>query len=124
MAVADDVARAALAVIAAAMRHEERADFVEIEAPLVAAADGEELELVADGMIAPDASADLFSLIVGRAGLADERVREDAVAAVEPAVGAPGETSSTPPPATTAAKAAPANPARPPSTAAIHTSAR
>ena len=43
------------------------------------------------GMIAPDAGVERHALVVGRAGLADLRVREDAVAAVEPAVRSPGE---------------------------------
>jgi len=52
---------------------------------------GEDLEDVLRGMIAPDAGIDRDAVGVGRAGLADARVGEDAVAAVEPAVGAPVE---------------------------------
>ena len=92
MTVADDVGRAALAVKAAAVCHEEVADAVEVEAPLVAATVGEDFEFVPQRMVAPDGGADARALGVGRAGLADERVGEDAVAAVEPAVGPPRET--------------------------------
>ena len=42
-------------------------------------------------VIAPDAGVERRALVVGRARLADVRVREHAVAAVEPAVRAPGE---------------------------------
>src|SRR5690606_32405039 len=89
--VADDVGRAALAVMTAAVRHERGAERVEIEAPLVAAAGGEDFELVAHGMITPDARADFLTFVVRRAGFADERMREDAVHAVKPAVGSPDE---------------------------------
>ena len=42
-------------------------------------------------MIPPDAGVDLRALVVGRARLADVRMREHAVTAVQPAVGAPDE---------------------------------
>ena len=64
---------------------------VEVDAPGVARAVGEDLELVLRRVIAPDPGVDRDAVLVGRAGLADLRVGEDAVAAVEPAVGAPGE---------------------------------
>ena len=64
---------------------------VEVEAPGVAGAVGEDLEDVPGRMIAPDAGVDRHALVVRRARLADARMREDAVAAVEPAVRAPGE---------------------------------
>ena len=73
------------------MRHEKMAGFVEIEAPLIAAAVGENLKLVPHRMIAPDAGMQLDALVVGRARLADERVREDALVAIEPAVRPPAE---------------------------------
>ena len=89
VAVADDIGRATAAVEAAAVRHEEVAHAVEIEAPLVAAAGGEDLEFVAHGVITPDRGPHAEAFGVGRAGLADERIRKDAVATVEPAVGPP-----------------------------------
>src|SRR5206468_2259646 len=49
------------------------------------------LEFLLDRMIAPDAGVDGSALLFRRARLADERVREDAVAAVQPAIGAPDE---------------------------------
>jgi hypothetical protein len=70
---------------------EEVAVLVVVEAPGVAGAVGEDFELVADGVITPDAGVEGDSLIRGGAGLTDFAVREDAVTAVEPAVGAPDE---------------------------------
>ena len=70
---------------------ERLAVLVEIEAPGIARAVGEDFEDVPGRMIAPDAGVDRRAVLVRRAGLADARMREDAVAAVEPAVGAPGE---------------------------------
>src|SRR5262249_29959319 len=64
---------------------------VEIEAPRIARALCEDLELVTGRVVAPDASVDRRALLRRSAGLADERVREDAVATVEPAIGSPGE---------------------------------
>ena len=64
---------------------------VEVDAPGVARAVGEDLELVPRGMIAPDAGVDRRALVGRRARLADVRVREHAVAAVQPAVGSPDE---------------------------------
>ena len=52
---------------------------------------GEHLEDVPRRMIAPDAGVDRDAVLVRRARLADARVREDAVAAVEPAVRPPDE---------------------------------
>ncbi|MEI9895161.1 MAG: hypothetical protein WDN28_15050 [Chthoniobacter sp.] len=60
---------------------------IEIDAPRVARALGEELELMLDRMIAPHARVDARAGGILRAGLADVALREDAVAAVEPAVG-------------------------------------
>src|SRR5262249_37659236 len=73
-------------------RADERlAVFVEVQAPGIAGAVGEDLEFVPGWMIAPDAGVDRHAILVGRAGLADLGMREDAVTAVEPAIGAPDE---------------------------------
>src|SRR5262245_22633122 len=58
MAVADDARRPAAADEAAAVRHEQMADRIEIQPPLIAAAVGEDLELMPDGMVAPDAGVE------------------------------------------------------------------
>src|SRR5207253_1780465 len=70
---------------------EEVAKLVVVEAPRVAGAMGKDLELVADGVIPPDAGVERGSLFRRRSRLADLAVCEDAVAAVEPAVGSPNE---------------------------------
>ena len=70
---------------------EEVAVLVVVEAPGVGGAVGIDFELVADGVITPDAGVERDSLVGGGARLADFAVREDAVTAVEPAVGAPDE---------------------------------
>src|SRR5262249_38726363 len=70
---------------------ERLAAVVEVEAPRVAGAVGEYLEDVARRVVAPDAGVDRDAVLVGRARLADARVGEDTVAAVEPAVRAPDE---------------------------------
>ena len=72
-------------------RVEELAARVVIETPRVARPFGEDLEDMAGRVIAPDAGVDLHALLVGRAGLAHDRVGEDAVVAVEPAVRTPHE---------------------------------
>ena len=64
---------------------------VEVEPPRVARAVGEDLEDVLRRMVAPDAGVDRRAVLVRRARLADAAVREDAVAAVEPAVRPPDE---------------------------------
>ena len=64
---------------------------VVVEAPGVAGAVGEDFEFVADGVVAPDAGVEGLAFGVGGAGFADAAVGEDAVATVEPAVGAPDE---------------------------------
>ena len=64
---------------------------VEVEPPRVTGPVGKHFEHVPGRMIAPDAGVERDATVVGGAGLADARVGEDAVAAVEPAVGAPGE---------------------------------
>src|SRR3954469_1770400 len=64
---------------------------IEIEAPRIAGAVGEDFENVTRRMIAPNCRVHRHALSVRRSRLADKRMREDAVAAIEPAVGAPGE---------------------------------
>src|SRR5207245_2550542 len=59
---------------------------VEIDSPGITGPLGENLELVPERMIAPDAGIDGNPLVRRRPRLADLRVREDAVATVEPAV--------------------------------------
>src|SRR5262249_52984003 len=70
---------------------EELAVFVEVHPPRVAGALGEHLKNVPGRVVAPDAGVDRHSLLIRRARLAHLRVREDAVAAVEPAVRPPAE---------------------------------
>ena len=64
---------------------------VEVDAPGIAGPVGEDLEDVPGRMIAPDGRVQGRAIGVGRPGLADARVGEDTVAAVKPAVRAPGE---------------------------------
>ena len=70
-------------------RIEELAPRIEIEAPGIARAFGEDLEDVAGRVEAPDSGVDLHALLVGRTRLADDRVREHAVVTVEPAIRTP-----------------------------------
>src|SRR5262245_13862297 len=70
---------------------EEVAVLVVVEAPGVAGAVGKGLERVPHGMIAPDAGVELDALVIRRARLAELAVREDAVAAIEPAIRPPDE---------------------------------
>src|SRR4051812_43598030 len=72
--------------------HKRIADVVEIEAPLVAHAFGEDLEDFFRRMIAPDTRVEREPLGIARARFADVGMREDALVAVEPAVGSPDET--------------------------------
>src|SRR5581483_847437 len=51
----------------------------------------ENLEDMPGRMVAPDAGIDRDTLLVGRAGLADARMGEDTVAAVQPAIRSPAE---------------------------------
>ena len=96
------VVLAALALVAPALNHVEEvrddaglnegvAVFVEVEAPRVARALGEDLEAFLHRLVAPHAGVDELPLRVRRTGDLDVRVREHAVAAVEPAVRAPAE---------------------------------
>src|SRR5688500_1004982 len=70
---------------------EEIAVLIVVEPPGVAGPLGKDLELVPYGVITPNAGVNPRSLLLRRARLADSGVCEDAVAAVEPAVGAPDE---------------------------------
>src|SRR5207244_13602619 len=68
---------------------EDVAVVVEVHAPRVAGAVREHFELLLLRVIPPDARVDGNALFVGRARLAAARVREHAVAAVQPAVRPP-----------------------------------
>src|SRR5207249_4011275 len=68
---------------------ERLAAFVEVDPPLVARALREDLELAPRRMEAPHRGIELDALAGSRAGLPHLRLREDAVAAIEPAVGTP-----------------------------------
>ena len=70
---------------------EELPVFVEVQAPRIARALGEDLEAFLHRLIAPHAGVHELPLRVRRADDLDVRVREDAVAAVEPAVRPPCE---------------------------------
>src|SRR5581483_9052605 len=70
---------------------ERLAAVVEVEAPGVARAVGEDLEDVPRRVVAPHAGVEPDAVLLRRPRLADLRMREDAVAAVQPAVGAPDE---------------------------------
>ena len=69
---------------------------VEVEAPGVARAVGDDLEPLLRRVITPDAGVQGDAVLVGRTRLADLRVGEDAVAAVEPSIRPPDEASSGP----------------------------
>ena len=70
---------------------EELAVLVVVQSPGIAGTMGEDFELMAHGMVAPDAAVERRAFAVGRAGLADVGIGEDALAAVEPAIGTPDE---------------------------------
>ena len=72
-------------------RVEELAARIVIQTPRIARAFGEDLENMASRMKAPDTGVDLHALRVGSARLTHDRVGEDAVVAVEPAIGTPDE---------------------------------
>ena len=90
--VAHHVARATAAKEAAAMRHEEVAHAVEIEAPLIAPAGRKDFELMTRRMIAPHRRTHGRALGRRCPGLAHQRTGENPMAAVKPAIRAPGET--------------------------------
>src|SRR5207253_1473303 len=64
---------------------------IEIQSPGIRAALPEDLELVARGVIAPDASAEPLPLAVGGARCTDVGVVSHAVSAVEPTIRPPHE---------------------------------
>ena len=70
---------------------EELAGFVEVNAPGIAAALGENFEHMPDGVITPDASVHPLPLGLGRVRATDVGRAEHPVATVEPAVRSPGE---------------------------------
>ena len=74
-----------------ACRLERMAQIVEVHAPRITRALGKDLEDVPHRMVPPDAGVDPGAVGLGRARFADGGTREHAVAAVEPAVGAPDE---------------------------------
>src|SRR4030095_13258085 len=65
--------------------------FVPIESPGIGGAVGDDFENFSDRVITPDRAVEENTIFVGRAGLADERVLENAVTAIKPAVRSPGE---------------------------------
>ena len=71
---------------------EHLAVLVVIEPPWIARAFGEDLEVLGQRVQAPHPGVDALALGVGRAGLADVGMGEDAVAAVQPAIGTPRKT--------------------------------
>ena len=74
-----------------ARREKRLAVGVEVNSPGVAGSFEEDLEFVSRRMITPDRGVEALAILVGRAWLADVGVGENAVAAVEPAVGSPIE---------------------------------
>src|SRR5579884_257290 len=71
--------------------HECLAVRIEVQSPRIAGAVREYFEDVLGGMIAPDSCIERNAVLIGRAGLADARMGEDAVTAVQPAVRSPAE---------------------------------
>src|SRR5712672_1872904 len=65
--------------------------FVKVDAPGIAGAFGEQFENVFGGMITPDTRVEAGAFAVWRAGFADVGVSKNALATVEPAIGAPSE---------------------------------
>src|SRR5687767_10149763 len=66
-------------------------EIVEVDAPWIAGAMGKDLELFLGGMPSPDARVQLDPLRSGRPRRTDVRIRENALAAVEPSIGTPIE---------------------------------
>src|SRR5690606_21306559 len=64
---------------------------VEVDPPRIARSFGKNLELVPLRVITPYAGVDLHTFVIRRSWFADLRMGEDAMAAVEPAVGSPAE---------------------------------
>ena len=67
----NDVCRGTASPVAATVCHEELAEFVEVQAPLIAAAVGKHFELVTHGMVPPDPRTQFDAFVVGRSGFAD-----------------------------------------------------
>ncbi len=91
-----------LALITSALNHMKRvsdhaggdqrlAMVVKVDTPRVAGAVGKNFELVTHRMITPHASVEGCSLVIGGARFADLAVRENALATIQPTVGAPVE---------------------------------
>src|SRR5262249_18822231 len=74
-----------------AVGDEQLAVLVPVQAPGVGGAPGDHLDLPARRVVAPDAAVHGGPLLGGGAGRADAGLRLDAVEAVQPAVGAPGQ---------------------------------
>src|SRR5690606_24208082 len=72
-------------------RHERLAVVVPVDAPRVARSPREDLEHAARRVIAPNAGVHAHTVLPGRPRLSDARVVEDAVTAVEPAIGPPAK---------------------------------
>src|SRR5260370_42701759 len=64
---------------------------VKVQAPGIARPVGEDFEDMARRLVAPDPGVDRHALVVRCAGLADSRVSEHPMAAVQPAIGPPGK---------------------------------
>ena len=68
------------------------AEIIEVEAPRIREATCEDFEIASFGVEAPDASIEVEAVVFRSTRFSDERVGENALATVEPAVGAPDET--------------------------------
>jgi len=67
------------------------AEVIEVEAPRIGEAASEDFEFASFGVEAPDAGVEVEAVVFGSARFPDEGVGENALAAVEPAVGSPDE---------------------------------
>lgn len=67
-------------------------EIIEVEAPRIREATCEDFEIAGLGVEAPDASIEVEAVVFRSTRFSDERVGENALATVEPAVGAPDET--------------------------------
>ena len=68
------------------------ADIVEVKAPRIGQAAGEDFKILGLGMKAPDPGIEIEAVFLFSARLADERVGENSLASVEPTVWSPDET--------------------------------
>src|SRR5262245_31152425 len=64
---------------------------VPIEPPWIGGAVGDHFEILAYGVIAPDRTIQQGAFVVGRARFTYERIVENAMPPVEPAIGPPGQ---------------------------------